>query len=93
LRTAGVLSLVGAVAGGDVRFDAWQLVRPVTLTGYSTEDLDGPALRKAVTALSGWLASGKIKPPGRMTIPLAEAARAHALLEQGGVAGRVLLVP
>ena len=41
LRSGGVLSLVGAVAGGDVAFDAWELIRPVTLTGYSTETLDG----------------------------------------------------
>jgi NADPH:quinone reductase len=92
LRSTGVLSLVGAVAGGDVRFDAWQLTRPVTLTGYSSESLDGPALRNAVTALAGWLAGGAIKPPARTVVPLAEAGRAHALLERGGVSGRVLLV-
>jgi NADPH:quinone reductase len=93
LRPTGVLSLVGAVAGGDVGFDAWQLTRPVTLTGYSTESLDGRALRNAVTALADWLARGSIKPPARTTVPLAEAARAHDLLERGGVTGRVLLVP
>jgi len=93
LRPTGVLSLVGAVAGGDVRFDAWQLTRSVTLTGYSTESLDGQVLRNPVTALADWLARGSIKPPARTTVPLAEAPRAHDLLERGGVIGRVLLVP
>lgn len=93
LRSGGTLSLVGAVAGGDVRFDAWGLIRPVTLTGYSSEDLDGPALRGAVAALAGWLMDGSLKPPARTVVPLAEASRAHALLEAGGVTGRVLLVP
>jgi NADPH:quinone reductase len=93
LRPTGVLSLFGAVAGGDVRFDAWQLTCPVTLTGYSTESLDGRALRNAVTVLADWLATGSIKPPARATVPLAEAARAHDLLERGGVTGRVLLLP
>lgn len=93
LRPGGVLSLVGAVAGGLVRLDAWQLIRPVTLTGYSTEGLGGEALRGAVAALGTWLVSGAIRPPARTTVPLAEASRAHALLEARGVSGRVLLIP
>lgn len=93
LRPGSVLSLVGAVASGRVRFDAWQLIRPVTLTGYSSEDLDGQTLRDAVAALAGWFVGGSIAPPARTTVPLAEASRAHALLEAGGVTGRVLLVP
>jgi NADPH2:quinone reductase len=93
LRPGGVLSLVGAVGGAALRFDAWQLIRPVTLTGYSTEELDSVAQHNAVTALSEWLLNGSIKPPARTLLPLAEASAAHALLEQGGVSGRVLLVP
>jgi NADPH2:quinone reductase len=92
LRAGGVLSLVGAVAGGEVTFDGWQLLRPVTLTGYSTETLDGETLREAIAALSGWMAAGTLQPPGHQIIPLHEAARAHRLLEQGGVQGRVLLL-
>ena len=92
LRPGGVLSLVGAVAGGDVAFDAWQLIRPVTLTGYSTETLDGPALRDAVAALSGWMATEAIRPPDHQIMGLAEAARAHRLIEHGGVTGRLLLL-
>lgn len=93
LRPGGVLSLVGAVGGSDVRFDLWELIRPITLTGYSSETLDGRALRHAVAALSGWVQDGSIAAPRSMTVPLAEAARAHALLESRGVTGRVLLVP
>jgi NADPH:quinone reductase len=92
LRSGGVLSLVGAVAGGDVAFDAWELIRPVTLTGYSTETLDGRALRDAVAALSGWMATEAIRPPDHQIMGLAEAARAHRLMEHGGVKGRLLLL-
>ncbi len=35
----GVYSVVGAVGGERVSFDSWELIRPVTLTGYSSEDL------------------------------------------------------
>lgn len=92
LRSGGVLSLVGAVAGGDVTLDAWQLIRPVTLTGYSTENLHGASLREAIAALSGWLVDEAIRSPDFQMMPLAEAARAHQLMEEGGVKGRLLLV-
>jgi NADPH:quinone reductase len=93
LRSGGTLSLVGAVGGSEVRFDAFELTRPVTLTGYSSENLDGEALGDAVAALGELLLRGRIRAPARRTMPLSEAAQAHALLEQGGVTGRVLLVP
>ncbi len=93
LRPNGVLSLVGAVARGDVRFDAWQLIRPVTLTGYSTESLTGPDLRTAIASLSDWIISGAIAPPQHRLIPLRDACLAHRALERGGISGRLLLVP
>ncbi|MAT97438.1 MAG: NADPH:quinone oxidoreductase, partial [Anaerolineaceae bacterium] len=37
-------------------------------------------------------AAGKINPIVAARIPLAEAARAHELLERGGYAGKVVLV-
>jgi NADPH:quinone reductase len=93
LREQGSLVLVGAVAGADVCFDAWQLIRPVSLTGYSTEELDGPGLRAAVESLSVWLETGAIRTPEYKTIALEHAAQAHQLLERGGISGRVLLIP
>ena len=79
LRPGGILSLVGAVGGSEVRFDLWNLIRPMTLTGYSSETLDGPALRHAVTALTGWVQDGSMTAPRYTTVPLAEAARAHTI--------------
>lgn len=93
LRAKGVLSLVGAVAGGEVTFDAWQLIRPITLTGYSSESLDGAALRDGIAALGTWLIAGTIRPPHRTIMPMSNATKAHEFLERGGVTGRVLLSP
>ena len=92
LRPGGVLSLVGAVGGSDVSFDAFRLV-DVTLTGYSTESLDGPSLQHAIDAISEWLRSGVIVAPSRTLFALREAAAAHTALEQHRMQGRVLLVP
>jgi NADPH2:quinone reductase len=48
--------------------------------------------RETLTTLFDYLATGKIKPVVAARIPLAEAARAHDLLERGGHAGKVVLV-
>jgi NADPH2:quinone reductase len=93
LRAGGGLAAVGTVGGTDVAFDANALLQPVTLTGYGSESLDGPALRAAMTTICTLLAGGKLAVPGVTRIPLAEAARAHRLLEEHQVTGRILLVP
>ncbi len=48
--------------------------------------------RDTLTELLGLLAAGRIKPLVAERVPLAEAARAHALLERGGYAGKVVLM-
>ena len=49
--------------------------------------------RETLTELLDSLAVGRIKPVVAERIPLAEAARAHELLERSGHAGKVVLVP
>jgi len=89
LRPHGRYCMFGAAAGGSVAFDLWQLLDGRTLTGYSSEDLDGDALRTATRELLAL----KLPPPPTTVMPLAEAARAHALLETRAIQGRVVLVP
>jgi NADPH2:quinone reductase len=93
LRPYGVLSLIGAVAGGHVSFDAWQLIRPVTLTGYSTENLSGAALRAAIAVISAAMKTGAIAIPRYDCLPLAAASDVHRSMERGEAAGRMLLIP
>ncbi len=93
LRQGGCLSLVGAVGGSEVTFDGYDLLFGVSLTGYSSEELDGARLRQITDVLIQALQSGRLKPPRRTVFPLAEAARAHAMIEKGEVQGRVVLVP
>jgi NADPH:quinone reductase len=89
LRPGGRYCMYGAAAGGEVTFDAWGLLEARVLTGYSSEDLDGDALRAATRELLGMPVSA----PPTTVLSLEEAARAHALLEQRAVRGRVVLVP
>ena len=60
----------------------------------TTPDLDKDNVwyRETLTELLDLLAAGKIKPVVAERIPLAEAARAHELLERGGYAGKVVLI-
>jgi len=89
LRPGGTYCMYGGAAGGDVSFDAWNLIEPRMLTGYSSETLTGNALRVATREL---LLLSLPAPPS-IFVPLAEAARAHALLETRAVRGRVVLLP
>jgi NADPH2:quinone reductase len=93
LRAGGGLAMVGAVGGADVEFGADALLQPVTITGYGSESLDGPALRAAMTTICTLLAVGELAVPEVTQLPLAEAARAHRLLEEHRITGRILLVP
>ncbi len=53
---------------------------------------DNAWFRKTLAELFDLLAAGEIKPVVAARIPLAEAARAHELIERGGYAGKVVLV-
>jgi NADPH2:quinone reductase len=88
LGDGGRYCVVGAMAGDRVAFSVWELLRALTVTGYSTEALDGSALRAAI----GDVLALRVRPPEYTTLPLARAADAHRMLEAGGVRGRVLLV-
>ena len=49
--------------------------------------------RATLSELLDYLAAGKIHPIVAERIPLTEASRAHELIERGGYAGKVVLVP
>jgi NADPH:quinone reductase-like Zn-dependent oxidoreductase len=53
---------------------------------------DNAWYRETLTELLDSLAAGKLKPVVAERIPLAEATRAHELLERGEYAGKIVLV-
>jgi NADPH:quinone reductase len=93
LKANGSYSMVGAVAGAEVTFDAWDLIKPVRLTGYSSENLTGEQLQQAIDVLTALMKKGQLKVPLREMFKLDNADEAHAHLEAGGNRGRVLLIP
>ena len=91
LRPGGKLVFVGGISGGEVTFSAWDLMGPVTLTGYSSETLTRDALSDSIQQIAHLAAQGKLAVHQVLRVPLPGAARAHRELESGQIAGRVVL--
>jgi NADPH:quinone reductase-like Zn-dependent oxidoreductase len=64
-----------------------------TFVVYSILDLDPSIMAESIDTLFKYLAEKKIKPQIYDRIPLAEAARAHDILENGAVTGKLILKP
>lgn len=93
LNRGGHLCLVGAASGEHLCFTAWDLLQDLHLTGYSSENLTGAALKADMQHLCQWLASGQIVAPAHQTFPLSAAASVHLQMENRTLTGRSLLVP
>jgi NADPH:quinone reductase-like Zn-dependent oxidoreductase len=67
----------------------WPDGKRVPLTGDLSKE--NAWYRETLAELLDLLAAGQLKPAVAERIPLAEAARAHELMERGGYAGKVVL--
>ena len=72
-----------------------RLGRSLGVRCYSIHTLDHDReLRRALlTRAIELMAAGRLRPPPPMVMPLAEAARAHALMEEGKTLGKIVLKP
>jgi NADPH:quinone reductase len=98
LAPCGTLLVYGAL-GGKMQLDPsavpqWRR-NSVAVTQFSIHTWDHlPDERRAgMRALIDMLAAGKLKPRIHAKLPLADAVRAHEMLEGGEVLGKLLLVP
>jgi NADPH:quinone reductase len=67
-----------------------------SVTGFSLlawRAADPEAVRAGITELTGLFGTGELRAVTGATLPLAEVSRAHRLLEERSVLGRILLVP
>ena len=93
LRRGGRLCALGAVTGGELNLSIWDLLHELILTGYSTENLTGADLRKAIATICNLLSTGQLAAPPFTTFPMADAAKVHALMAQSQLMGRAILLP
>lgn len=67
--------------------------RDITLHGFAISNASVGTLGAAAQTINRLLAAGKLRARIGATLHLAEAAKAHQLLESGHVRGRIVLVP
>src|SRR4029078_7210594 len=73
LAPGGRLVFVGGTSGGELAFSGWTLMRPVTLTGYSSETLERGQLASAVEEIAAAFARGALRVAELTRFPLAQA--------------------
>lgn len=100
LAPDGHLAVIGMQGGRKAELDLGKMLVKrlhISVLGLRGRPVDGPTGKAAIVAdvrekLWPLVAAGKVLPIVHDRIPLPEAARAHALLEAGGVHGKILLV-
>jgi NADPH:quinone reductase-like Zn-dependent oxidoreductase len=96
LALEGRLVVIGMQGGTKGELDLGVLMRKrgaVIATTLRSRPVEGKAAICAAVAEHVWplVAAGLVRPIVHETLPLAEAGRAHALLESGDAVGKVLL--
>ena len=100
LAPDGRLIIIGLQGGTKGELDINTLLRKrgsVIATSLRGRPVDGPNGKGAIVAqvrehVWPMIADGRVRPIVHGTVALAEAERAHRLLEAGGVVGKILLV-
>jgi NADPH:quinone reductase-like Zn-dependent oxidoreductase len=96
LAPFGRVVVFGASAGQFISVPVLSLYALKTVTGFSLLALraaHGEQARADVRELAGLFETGGLRAAAETRLPLAEVVRAHQLLEERAVLGRLLLVP
>jgi NADPH:quinone reductase-like Zn-dependent oxidoreductase len=88
LKSGGVLLWCGMISGREVAVNIQALyLKHASIRGLYLGTIE--ELRAVVNAL----ADGSLRPHIHAILPLADAARAHALMDSGSYAGKIVLIP
>jgi NADPH:quinone reductase len=96
LAPSGRAVVFGASAGDLTSVPVRSLFALKTITGFSLlawRAADPGRARADIAELTGLFEAGRLRAVAETTLPLAEAVRAHRLLEERAVLGRLILVP
>jgi len=96
LKTGGRIVFIAALGGGEISFPVFRLMQKRAVVTGSTlrpRDPDEKArlAREVERVVWPWIEAGKVKPLVARTFPLAEADKAHALMESGDFVGKIVL--
>jgi NADPH:quinone reductase len=96
LKTGGRIVYIAAQAGGTVELPIMRIMQKrAVVTGSTLRPRDADEKARLARAIEEtvwpWIVTGKLRPVIEKTFPLADAAKAHALLESGSHLGKVVL--
>jgi putative PIG3 family NAD(P)H quinone oxidoreductase len=100
LAIGGRLVIIGLMGGAKTEINLASMlgrrlsISATTLRGREVEGPDGKGAIVAATRDEVWplIGQGRVRPVIHEYIPVAEASRAHAALDEGGVIGKLVLV-
>lgn len=96
INHGGRIVYIAAQAGGTLQLPLWEVMRKqLQITGSLLRPRDADEKARLAAAIRArvwpWLESGLVRIPVARSLPLAEAAAAHQLLESGAHVGKVVL--
>lgn len=98
LNPGGRLVEIATLTGARAEVNLGQImVKRLTLTGSTLRPRPAEEKARLAAAVEAavwpWIEAGRVRPVIDSAFPLAEAARAHARLDESGHLGKVLLIP
>ena len=98
LNTGGRIVYIASQGGMTIEVPVFRLMaKRAVITGSTLRPRDADEKARIAAAIEAtvwpWVAAGEVRAVVDAAFPLAEAARAHALLESGGHVGKVVLLP
>jgi putative PIG3 family NAD(P)H quinone oxidoreductase len=96
LKTGGRIVFIASLGGGEISFPIFRLMQKrAVITGSTLRPRDADEKARLAAEVERvvwpWIEAGKVKPQVDRTFPLAEAAKAHALMESGAFVGKIVL--
>jgi NADPH:quinone reductase len=97
LNYRGRLVYIASQGGGNIDLPIWKIMqKQLVVTGSTLRPRSADEKARITAAIEKtvwpWIAAGKVKAVVDKTYPLAEAAAAHAYLEDGAHVGKVMLI-
>jgi NADPH2:quinone reductase len=92
IRTGGAIATYSSMTVPEPKLPFYRMMfMDLTVRLVLVYEMPEPAKQKAIADIAAWVRAGRLRHRVARVFPLAEIARAHELIEQGGVRGCVVV--